>query len=417
MRDELVANLALFVALVGEPQRGWQLAEPLLEYGPSAVLIRAAMASAYALGHLGRVDTAREVLDRALDTFNTIGEGATGMSRRVAAATRAGINCWRGDLTAAWADTEAALNSAASEYQIAAALYASAGQHLLSGRPRKALPDMLRAVEWYRRASGGGVEFRWMVARLARALVDSGDLDAADRALAEFDADTSPGIIFDGEAETARARLAFLRGFPEEARRIVRERQALLAQMGVVSGELMMAYELTRLDRVEEVAARMAELAPQVEGRFFGTVAEHAAALAAGEPGRLGAVAESFAEMGVLLYASEAAAHASEAARRAGDQRVATRCLTRATELRALCDDGVAAAPIVDAGPVTLTRREREIALLAAQGLASKEIGERLFISRRTAENHLAKVYEKLGVRNRAELARVFDGGITALAS
>ena len=31
--------------------------------------------------------------------------------------------------------------------------------------------------------------------------------------------------------------------------------------------------------------------------------------------------------------------------------------------------------------------------MLAAQGLASKEIGERLFISRRTAENHLAKLY------------------------
>ena len=55
--------------------------------------------------------------------------------------------------------------------------------------------------------------------------------------------------------------------------------------------------------------------------------------------------------------------------------------------------------------------------MLAAQGLASKEIGERLYISRRTAENHLAKVYEKLGVRNRAELARVLDGGITAIAS
>jgi DNA-binding CsgD family transcriptional regulator len=54
---------------------------------------------------------------------------------------------------------------------------------------------------------------------------------------------------------------------------------------------------------------------------------------------------------------------------------------------------------------------------LAAQGLASKEIGERLFISRRTAENHLAKVYDKLGVRTRSELARVLDGGVAALAS
>ena len=53
---------------------------------------------------------------------------------------------------------------------------------------------------------------------------------------------------------------------------------------------------------------------------------------------------------------------------------------------------------------------------MAARGVVSREIGERLFISRRTAENHLAKVYEKLGVRTRVELARVLDGGNAAVA-
>ena len=62
-----------------------------------------------------------------------------------------------------------------------------------------------------------------------------------------------------------------------------------------------------------------------------------------------------------------------------------------------------------DLSKVALTRREREIAQLAAQGLANKEIAERLFISSRTAENHLAKVYDKLGVHNRAELAAAVD--------
>ena len=37
------------------------------------------------------------------------------------------------------------------------------------------------------------------------------------------------------------------------------------------------------------------------------------------------------------------------------------------------------------------------------------KIAERLFISSRTAENHLAKVYDKLGVHNRAELAAAVD--------
>jgi DNA-binding CsgD family transcriptional regulator len=202
----------------------------------------------------------------------------------------------------------------------------------------------------------------------------------------------------------ARARIALVRGYPEEARQVLRDAHAAVARPGLIGGEIMAAYELVRLDRVEEVAERMAELAPQVQGLLFPAVAEHAAALVAGDVQRLGAVADTFADLGILLFASEAATHASEAARRAG-------------ELRAMCDDGVAAAPIIDAGPVMLTRREREIGLLAAQGLASKEIGERLYISRRTAENHLAKVYDKLGVRTRAELARVLDGGLAALAS
>jgi DNA-binding CsgD family transcriptional regulator len=416
-RDELVANLALFVALAGDPARGWELAEPLLEYGPSAVLIRAAVGGANALAHLGRVDDAVEVLDRALETFGIIGIEATGMSQRVTAATRAAINCWRGDLAGAWADTEMALHSAVSEFQISAANYASTGLHILAGRPSKARPLMERAIEWYGRTNGGSTEYRWMLARLSLVHANAGDLELAERALVEFDADNSPGIVFDQEAEVARARIAYLRGFPEDARRILRTTQATVAGMGLLGGELMAAYELVRLDRVEEVAARMAELAPLVQGRLFATVAEHAAALLVGDVDRLGAVADTFTELGVLLFAAEAATHASEAARRGGDQRTATRWLSRAAELRAQCDDGVATTPIIDAGPVTLTRREREIGMLAAQGLASREIGERLFISRRTAENHLAKVYDKLGVRTRAELARVLDGGYPALAS
>lgn len=54
-----------------------------------------------------------------------------------------------------------------------------------------------------------------------------------------------------------------------------------------------------------------------------------------------------------------------------------------------------------------LTTREREVALLAAQGQANKEIGAALEISWRTVSSHLAKVYEKLGVDSRVELAEV----------
>jgi DNA-binding NarL/FixJ family response regulator len=58
---------------------------------------------------------------------------------------------------------------------------------------------------------------------------------------------------------------------------------------------------------------------------------------------------------------------------------------------------------------VPLSRREAEIAQLAAKGLASKEIADRLFLSVRTVSNHLQNVYTKLGVASRAELADALD--------
>jgi DNA-binding NarL/FixJ family response regulator len=53
----------------------------------------------------------------------------------------------------------------------------------------------------------------------------------------------------------------------------------------------------------------------------------------------------------------------------------------------------------------SLTPREREIVGLVAQGHGTHKIAERLFISEKTVRNHLASIYEKLGVSERLELA------------
>lgn len=63
-------------------------------------------------------------------------------------------------------------------------------------------------------------------------------------------------------------------------------------------------------------------------------------------------------------------------------------------------------AKITDADYATLTPREQEVMRLLAEGLSSKEVAEKLFISPKTVENHRANIMNKLDLHSTIELIR-----------
>jgi ATP/maltotriose-dependent transcriptional regulator MalT len=64
-----------------------------------------------------------------------------------------------------------------------------------------------------------------------------------------------------------------------------------------------------------------------------------------------------------------------------------------------------------------LTDQERQIGRLALEGLSNQEIGARLFLSARTVEWHLRKVYMKLGIHSRGELANALPSSDSQLVT
>jgi DNA-binding NarL/FixJ family response regulator len=55
--------------------------------------------------------------------------------------------------------------------------------------------------------------------------------------------------------------------------------------------------------------------------------------------------------------------------------------------------------------PAMLTRRERDVAELVAKGMTNREIAEQLYLSERTAQNHVQHILTKLALSNRSQIA------------
>jgi DNA-binding CsgD family transcriptional regulator len=106
---------------------------------------------------------------------------------------------------------------------------------------------------------------------------------------------------------------------------------------------------------------------------------------------------------------------AGKAARACGAQRIREEAARVRNLLPASCAaNGAVVATTQEASAratmALLTEREREIAELAAGGKRTKEIAEQLFVSTRTVEAHLGRIYRKLDIPSRAALSRALGG-------
>jgi DNA-binding NarL/FixJ family response regulator len=74
--------------------------------------------------------------------------------------------------------------------------------------------------------------------------------------------------------------------------------------------------------------------------------------------------------------------------------------------VKRLMDSPAKDEQISDAGYGSLSPREQEVMRLLAEGLSRKDIGERLFISPKTVENHRTNIMNKLGLHSTMDLIR-----------
>ncbi|GAA3000023.1 helix-turn-helix transcriptional regulator [Streptosporangium longisporum] len=273
------------------------------------------------------------------------------------------------------------------------------------GQARRWYAELIRAARPYT-----AVVLQLALSGLAASAALQGDLKAAEAALAEYDRLTP--AVHVPEERLGVAWLHAARGELSHARAVLTEAAREAGERGHVAFESVLLTDLVRLGGACEAAERLAEIAGTTGGRFHRARADLATAWAEGCPDRLLAAAEEMEAIGADLLAAEAAGVAAGILRQAGDSHRARAAALRAQLLAARCEGARTPALATGDSGARLTRRQQEIALLASQGVPSKDIAEQLGISARTVDNHLGRIYMEFGITTRRELNTHLNGVI-----
>jgi DNA-binding CsgD family transcriptional regulator len=251
-------------------------------------------------------------------------------------------------------------------------------------------------------------ERAWAWALLAEAKAVLGDVTGGEEALAMADSCmANSSSRYQGDIRRCRPWVAAASGELSRAADLAREAVSWADQKEDRFIELWCWHELARLGAPGEAVAPIGRLACDIDGDWPAAFRIHVEALVAGDGPGLLAAADRFEGIGARLHAAEAASEAATSFRQHGLRAQASAAEARAAALATACAGArTPALNLVTEGP-TLSRREREVAMMAATGLSSSKIATRLDISRRTVEGHLQRAYEKLGVTSRGELAAV----------